>query len=115
METTFYASIPNSIYAEMKIKPMIFLQFKDERDYGQLYLYFAPRTMFSEELELYTSLSLMAEIGGYVGLLLGVSLWHFASWISDMLEVKIKKLESEENQVHPSPCHTETPKITTNE
>ena len=57
----------------------------------------------------------MAEIGGYVGLLLGVSLWHFASWISDMLEVKIKKLESEENQVHPSPCHTETPKITTNE
>jgi hypothetical protein len=50
--------------------------------------------MLSEEMELYTSLSLMAEIGGYVGLLLGVSLWHFATWISDSLEVKIKDLES---------------------
>ena len=57
--------------------------------------------MYSQELELYTSLSLMAEIGGYVGLLLGVSLWHFASWISDLLEVKIKKLESEENKIEP--------------
>ena len=57
--------------------------------------------MYSEELELYTSLSLMAEIGGYVGLLLGVSLWHFASWISDLLEVKIQKLEAESNRVEP--------------
>ena len=73
----------------------------EERDYGQLYLYFAPRTMYSEELELYTSLSLMAEIGGYVGLLLGVSLWHFASWISDLLEVKIQKLEAESNRIEP--------------
>ena len=51
--------------------------------------------MYSEELELYTSLSMMAEIGGYVGLLLGVSLWHFASWISDYLEIKIQKIEAE--------------------
>ena len=57
--------------------------------------------MYSEELELYTSLSLMAEIGGYVGLLLGVSLWHFASWISDLLEVKIQKLEAESNRIEP--------------
>ena len=49
--------------------------------------------MFSEELVLYTPLSLFAEIGGYVGLLLGVSLWNFAAWISDILESKIKKLE----------------------
>ena len=49
--------------------------------------------MFSEELTLYTPLSLFAEIGGYVGLLLGMSLWTFASWISDLLEVKIKKIE----------------------
>ena len=71
------------------------MQLKDDRDYGQLYLYFAPRTMLSEELQLYTSLSLMAEIGGYVGLLLGVSLWHFASWMNDLLEVKIKKLKNQ--------------------
>ena len=67
--------------------------FKDDRDYGQLYLYFAPRTMFSEELTLYTPLSMFAEIGGYVGLLLGVSLWNFAAWISDILEGRIKKIE----------------------
>ena len=68
-------------------------QLKEGRDYGPLYLYISPRTMFSEELPLYTPLSMFAEIGGYVGLLLGVSLWNFASLISDMLEVKIKKIE----------------------
>ena len=55
--------------------------------------------MFSEELTLYTPLSLFAEIGGYVGLLLGVSLWNFAAWISDMLEVKVKQLEFQNNKV----------------
>ena len=68
-------------------------QVKEERDYGQLYLYFAPRTMYSEEKVLYTPLSLFAEIGGYVGLLLGVSVWNFAAWISDILEVRIKNLQ----------------------
>ena len=72
---------------------------KEDRDYGQLYLYFAPRTMFSEELTLYTPLSLFAEIGGYMGLLLGMSLWNFASWISDILEVKIKKLEDSDKTI----------------
>ena len=61
--------------------------------------------MLSEELQLNTSLSLMAEIGGYVGLLLGVSLWHFVSWINNMLEVKIKKLDAETNQIYPKTFH----------
>jgi len=69
-----------------------------EQDYGLLYLYFAPRTMFSEELILYTPLSLFAEIGGYVGLLLGVSIWNFAAWISDILELKIQKLQKGEQE-----------------
>ncbi len=34
--------------------------------------------MLSEEHDFYTFLSLMAEIGGYTGLLLGVSLFHLA-------------------------------------
>ncbi len=51
--------------------------------------------MFSEDHELYTILSLFAEIGGYVGLLLGVSLWHFAEWGAGLLETKIKSLENE--------------------
>ena len=64
---------------------------KEKRDYGQLFLYFAPRTMYSEEKIFYTPLSLFAEIGGYVGLLLGVSLLNFATWISDVLQVHMKK------------------------
>ena len=52
--------------------------------------------MLSEELTLYTPLSLFAEIGGYVGLLLGVSIWNFAAWISDILESKIQKLQNGE-------------------
>ena len=70
------------------------MQFKDERDYGQLYLYFAPRTMFSEELELYTSLSLMAEIGGYVGLLLGASLVNIGQINGVLLDFCFGKEES---------------------
>ena len=45
---------------------------------------------------LYSILSLFAEIGGYVGLLLGVSIWNFAAWISDILELKIQKLQKGE-------------------
>ena len=52
--------------------------------------------MLSEELTLYSILSQFAEIGGYVGLLLGVSIWNFAAWISDILELKIQKLQKGE-------------------
>ena len=41
----------------------------------------------------YTFLSLMAEIGGYCGLLLGISLFHFATWLADCIESQIKKEE----------------------
>ena len=54
-------------------------------------MYFDARTKLSEELILYTNLSLFAEIGGYVGLLLGVSIWNFTTWISDILELKLQK------------------------
>ena len=65
----------------------------EENSFGRFYLYFAPRTMVSRELLLYTPLSLFAEIGGYVGLPLGVSIWNFAAWISNILESKINKME----------------------
>ena len=74
-------------------KLLFYLQLKDTRTYGQLYLYYAPRTMFSEELELYTTLSLIAEIGGHVGLFIGLSFWNFAEFFSSILETTIKKLE----------------------
>ena len=55
------------------------------------YLYFSSKTQFTEELALYTSLSLIAEIGGYVGLvknafwfftlLFGVYAWNLTIWL----------------------------------
>ena len=60
-------------------------------------MYFDARIMLSEELTLYTSLTLFAEIGGYVGLLLGVSIWNFTAWISDILKLKLQKDEEDPN------------------
>lgn len=65
----------------------------DVQDYALLYLYYAPRVTQSVEHWLYTILSLFAEIGGYVGLILGYSLFNLASWISDAIETKISKTE----------------------
>ena len=68
------------------------------QDYGLLYLYYAPRVTQSIEHFLYTILNLFAEIGGYVGLILGYSLFHGAALISGVIESKVKKME-EENQI----------------
>ena len=66
-----------------------------DQDYALLYLYYAPRVTQSIEHWLYTVLSLFAEIGGYVGLILGYSLFNLAAWISDLIEQRIKKMEQE--------------------
>ena len=50
--------------------------------YGRAYFYFAPRVVTNEEKFFYGFVSTLAEIGGYVGLLLGVSLLHLASLIN---------------------------------
>ena len=68
----------------------------EEQNYGLLFLYFAPQTMVSKEEELNTVLELLAEIGDYVGLFLGFSLWSCAAWISDILENEMHKLEKED-------------------
>ena len=47
-------------------------------------IYFPTRIMISTEEDLYPSLSMLAEIGGYVGLLLGFSLWNLVVWTSDI-------------------------------
>ena len=52
--------------------------------------------MLSKEQELNTVLELLAEIGDYIGLFLGFSIWSFAAWISDFLELQIHKLKKEE-------------------
>ena len=67
-------------------------------DTALAYFYFAPKVMKTTEHYFYTALSLLAEIGGYLGLLLGVSLWHFASWLADLLQERINKIEAEERK-----------------
>ena len=47
-------------------------------------IYFPTRIMISTEEELYPSLSMLAEIGGYVGLLLGFSLWNVVVLIANV-------------------------------
>merc|ERR1711962_1224646 len=49
-----------------------------DTDVSLVYFYFQSRTMVNEESLLYTPLSLFAEIGGYVGLMMGFSLFHIA-------------------------------------
>lgn len=75
-----------------------FLPKSKAKAYGEALYYFPPKIMISEEKFFYTFLSLMAEIGGYVGLLLGVSLFHFADWLSDLVEAQIEKYEKKAKQ-----------------
>ena len=58
---------------------------------SQLLLYFPPRVLRSNENYLYTILTLLAEIGGYMGLLLGYSLFNFATLVNELLDVHIEK------------------------
>ncbi len=60
--------------------------------------YFSPKITLSEENYFYTELSLLAEIGGYLGLLLGVSIFTFTAWISGLLQQRIDEIEKEEKR-----------------
>ena len=63
--------------------------FQSEDNRGSINFYFEKRVLLSEEHYFYTGLSLLAEIGGYLGLLLGVSFLNFASWIALLVQRKI--------------------------
>jgi len=69
---------------------------------SQVYFYFQSKTMINEESLLYTALSLFAEIGGYVGLLLGVAIFHLADLINKILDSQVvgyqKKMEEEQKK-----------------
>ena len=65
-----------------------------EQYYGLLYLYYAPRVTQNIEHRLYTILSLFAEIGGYVGLILGYSLFNVVGWTSEVIESRINRHRS---------------------
>ena len=68
----------------------------ESNETGLLYFYFAQRVPLIREHYFYLFLSLMAEIGGYVGLILGYSLYNLAAVINTCIDVKIKAMEENE-------------------
>ena len=52
----------------------------EDHYHGSAYFYFPQRVMLSREHHFYSFLSMVAEVGGYVGLILGVSLFHLVRW-----------------------------------
>ena len=62
-------------------------------DYALLDLYFLPTATQNREKLLYTILHLFEEIGGYLGLLLGYSMFSFFGWINQVFVEKIQQLE----------------------
>ena len=66
-----------------------FSSFQMEDNKTAITLYFEQRVVISEEHYFYSSLSLTAEIGGYLGLLLGVSFLNFAAWVAAIIQRKI--------------------------
>ncbi len=79
----------------------------EKRDDGlaQAFFYFPPRIIQNREKYFYSFISLVAEIGGYVGLLLGVSLFHLARLLNGFLDQKILQLDQvqkvEDKFLHP--------------
>ncbi|XP_040576980.1 uncharacterized protein [Lepeophtheirus salmonis] len=62
--------------------------------YAYIFYYFAPRVTISKENYLYSGLSVFAEIGGYMGLLMGISLFNSAEWIGNIIQNKINKYKT---------------------
>ncbi len=62
-------------------------------DSATVYVYVAPRVRLSKETRLYIFVTMMAEVGGYVGLLLGVSLFQLARWATDAIDRHIKNTD----------------------
>ena len=61
--------------------------------FPQAYFYFAPRVIKSQEHYLYDFDTLIAEIGGYVGLLLGFSFAHLLGWFNALFERTVRTYE----------------------
>ena len=58
----------------------------EQKNLTEMTFFMPSRVLQSTEKYLISFLSMASEIGGYVGLLLGVSLFHFARALSDIFE-----------------------------
>ena len=95
---------PNScLFTNMYFGPPVTgLNGNDRKDYGWAVFYFRRDIKTTREYVLYTMLSMIAEIGGYVGLLLGASLVNLGeinSFLLDLCFHKDRKKEEDEAKV----------------
>ena len=74
-----------------------------ERDVAWMVYYFRKDVKYSNEYYLYSAAVMVAEIGGYVGLLLGISLFDLSLVIDYILEAKLRNrgIESREETTTP--------------
>jgi hypothetical protein len=66
----------------------------EDKNHSEVILYFINEVKITTEYILYEDLSMVAEIGGYLGLFLGVSLVHISGILSKLitsLKYSIKK------------------------
>ena len=80
-----------------------------DQNYASVTIYYAPMVTQSSEHWVYTVLVLFGEIGGYVGLILGYSLFNLASWIIDFFKQWAKEKEKKNiglMKIHKSPEQT---------
>ena len=57
-------------------------EINSEGDYKKLHVHLRPVAKMIEQVDGYTFLSFLAEVGGYLGLFLGMSIYHLADFIS---------------------------------
>ena len=72
----------------MKINLFSLLQRTDSK--STILFYFQLQVVTSKQEYFYSGLSLLAEIGGYLGLLLGVSFLNLASWAAELIQSMLK-------------------------
>ena len=63
---------------------------KREDDQTRIFIYFTYKVPILVEKHLMSPLKLIAEIGGYAGLLLGVSFYHFIKMLEYFVDWKLK-------------------------
>ena len=91
---------PNScLFTNMYFGPPVTgVQNEDQLDFAQAVFYFRRDIKTTTEYYLYSLLSMVAEIGGYVGLLMGVSLFKLADINNLCIDYYAAKKEEEEHQ-----------------
>ena len=84
----------NRLITNLGAKQIIKLKNDVDEDKAVLLLYFPQKMLIIKEHFLYKIFNLLGEIGGYVGLFLGYSLFHVATFFNKFIDFHIKKQAS---------------------